>query len=154
MKRLAFVATLALPYLAFASIPPSVFWYEPGEVRIHDAPQGTAPAIEFFRDIKRPSIIGYSTVTRDSHNDVACEGSGGPFTYQESRGVLSGKDLVWWSDNDPRCGNLPVGSYWTETCWTVVSPARSLLPSALKDIFGWLLPPKRVCRTTLPFEIQ
>jgi len=153
MKKHIFSALIFVPYLTLAALPTSAFWYDPGEVRIIDTAQGSAPKVEFFRHIKRPTSISYSTVTRNERNDIVCEGRGGPFTYKPGRGILSGKDLVWWSAGDERCGNLPVGHYWPETCWTVVAPTRALLPDFLKDAFGWLLPPKRVCRVSQPFEI-
>ena len=154
MKMFVFVAALSVPYLIAASLPASVFWYEPGEVYILDADSGSAPAIKFTRNIKREAGISYAVVVRNIGGETSCEGRGGPFTYKPMHGPLIGKDLVWWASGDQRCARLPVGTYWGETCWSIVAPMRDLLPGPLKDVFGWILPPKHVCRVTLPFTVS
>lgn len=153
MKTFITMAVCGLGYLAAAALPAETFWYRPGQVIVKDAYHGTAPRVEFNRHIMRESRIGYSAVVRSMDGDVACDGKVGPFTYQPSEGPIFKKDLVWWVAGNPACGHLPRGTYWVETCWEVSTPARAVLPSLLQDVFGWLLPPKRVCRSSAPFDI-
>jgi hypothetical protein len=153
MKHVVALAVLAIPYLVGAMLPAELLWYNPGLVHFQDAKQGTAPVLEFTRNIKRESSISYSVVVRNADGAVVCEGRGGPFTYKIVNGPLIGKDLVWWAAGDGRCGRIPVGSYWSETCWKVETPLAALLPELLKTPFGWLLPPKRICRTSDVFNI-
>lgn len=154
MTRFMVAAILGVSYLIGAGLPASSFWYHPGEVRILDADYGTAPEIEFFREIKRKSKISYSVTVRDQHSFTACEGRGGPFTYEPQVGPLTGRDLVWWTAGDTRCANLPRGDYWAETTWKVETPLAALLPAFLKGAFGWLLPPKTVTRFSPHFKIK
>lgn len=153
MKAFTMVAFFATIYFIAVGLPASSLWLSPGEVRFLNAQQGAAPRLEFVRHIKVSARIKYSVVVRNSAGETACEGNGGPFTYGPVKGPLLGKDLVWWAAGDSRCGNLPIGTYWTETCWTVVTPAAPFLPSLLRPYLGWILPPKHICRISPPFDI-
>lgn len=137
---------MGLIYLAGAAVPLSTFWYEPGIVVISDTVEGIPPKVEFWRHIKRPTMISFTVAVR-RNDDAApvCEGYGPAKLYRPAMGVLPQRDLEWWVGNDS-CNNLPSGSYWAQTCWTAPTPLRALLPEVLKEPFGWLLPPKNVCR--------
>lgn len=143
-----FLPLVGLVYLVMASLPMWTLWYEPGVLVVRDTVQGKAPAIEFWRHIKRPTMIEFNATVRNASDgsiDPApvCEGHGTK-EYQPVMGVLAGRDLEWWVLNDS-CNNLPPGRYWVQTCWTALTPARALLPDFLKSSFGWLLPPKTIC---------
>lgn len=154
MKTFLTLAICGIGYLSAAALPAESFWYNPGQVVVKDAEQGTAPRVEFNRHIMREARIGYSAAVRLAGEVApACDGKVGPFTYQPDNGPIFKKDLVWWVAGNEACRNLPQGTYWVETCWEVATPARAVLPALLKDLFGWLLPPKHVCRNSAPFEI-
>jgi len=156
--RIALFWGLLATYLIGAMIPATALWFDPGEVEFSDAiAGGRPPALRFSRTIHRPTVIRYSVVVREvipgGHSGlVACEALGGPFTYQPVSGPLIGKDLSWWAPGDPRCSHLPPGTYLTETVWTVVAPLGDLLPERLRWL-EWLIPAKRVHRTSEPFTI-
>lgn len=153
MKFSIIIPVVGVIYLLFVALPAESFWYSPGEVSFSDETQGASPTVSFVRHIRVDTRISYSVVVRDAEGITACEGSGGPFTYEAVNGPLIGKDLTWWAAGDERCTNLPAGTYWAETCWRIEAPARAYLFRPLKRAFGWILPPKILCRVSPTFEI-
>lgn len=141
-------------YLPLTLLPATLFWYNPGVVLFSDTTVGTPPALSFYREIKRDSMIEYSVVVRDSDGEVACDSRGGPYQYQKQEGAVINKTLREWAPQDPRCANLPVGAFRVETTWRIVRPLGDFLPQGmLEEMFGGILPPKYVTRVSPVFHV-
>lgn len=154
MKLSLVIIAFATVYAAAAAVPMETFWFDPGTPVIRDAVVGSDPELVFSRNIKRDALIQYSLLIRSAaDNHAACDAVGGPFTYRKHSGPLIGKTLGWWGSSDPRCGRLPVGAYYGQVTWTAVAPLGDLLPEFLRGPLGWLLPPKRVSREIMIFNI-
>lgn len=153
MKLFATIMAVGVLYLGGAAIPAHWFWFDPNVIFVEDSIRGHPPKIKYSRWIKRESMIRYAVVVRDTDGDIVCEGGGGPFPYRPVQGPLEGKDLVWWSGGDERCGRLKPGYYAGNTCWFVIAPLGDLLPSWLAGSFGGLLPAKSICRDINTFQV-
>lgn len=146
----AFVA-----YVALAALSAESLWFRPSVPVFADATEGEVPALTYSRAILRPADIRYSVVVRATGQAwPACESPNGPFPYLAASGPVDGKDLAWWAPNDPRCLDLPPGSYWAVTTWEVIDPLGDLLPAPLDGWLGWILPPKRLTRESPLFTIH
>jgi hypothetical protein len=129
-------------------------WFDPNQPQLVSTEVGQPVNLVFTRDIKVATDIQYAVIIRSvDSNEVACEAHGGPFEYKQQKGPLVGKTLAWWAPDDPRCSNLPPGSYYGEVIWTAVTPLASFLPDALDGTLGWLLPTKHVKRDIPVFSI-
>lgn len=141
-------------YLPLTLLPATVAWYSPGVVLFSDTTVGTPPALSFYREIKRNSLIEYSVVVRNSDGEIVCDSRGGPFQYKKQEGALVDWTLADWAPQDPRCANLPEGAFRVETTWRVVRPLGDFLPpGSLEEVFGGILPPKYVTRVSPVFHV-
>lgn len=94
------------------------------------------------RTIRQNFKGSYSVLIRSvSTSDVACDASGGPFTYRAGPKTLETWAMADWAPSDQRCANLAPGQYYMQTCWTAVQP-----------LWG-LLPPKTGCVSSRVFEV-
>lgn len=141
-------------YLPLTLLPATVAWYNPVVVLFSDTTVGTPPALSFYREIKRDSMIEYSVVVRNADGEVICDSRGGPFQYKKQEGAVVNKTLTDWAPQDPRCAHLPEGAFRVETTWRVVRPLGDFLPPGiLREMFGGVLPPKYVTRVSPVFHV-
>lgn len=158
MKGLALGALGMVAYIGLCMVPGEALWFDPGQPMFEDTVVGGDPVLKFNREIKRETTMRYAVfLRRDQDDDPACDAEGGPFTYLPAKsGVLVDGTLGKWAPSDPRCRQLPVGSYYGTVTWTITNPYRDLLPKALQPWLGGLmslLPPKEIQRTIPTFTI-
>ena len=109
---------------------PARLWFDSHSIAISDAVQGSAPTVVEDRTIRFSFFGEYIATTREAlTNKVAsgCAGSG----RVRYRGGLSGvqtMSLVEWTDGKVACASLAPGTYYTETCRTVLYPLWGILP--------------------------
>lgn len=131
-----------LVYTLFWSLPFS-FWFQSNSILVSDAPFGSIPSIIEDRIIKRSFYGSYSATTRRmDDNSIVCSVSG----FVMYRGGLDQPrqtDLLEWSNYRLPCAFLRPGTYYLETCRTVIRPAGELLP----------VPEKTQCWYSNPFRI-
>jgi len=119
-----------LLYVGLWLLPASIWFSSAGQL-VSDARPGAAPVVVEDRTIRISFVGDYSTSTREvDSNEIAagCTAS----AQVRYRGGLSGvrsMTLVDWTDGKPGCGRLPPGTYYTETCRTVLRPLWGLLPA-------------------------
>ena len=134
LKITDLISLVLVFWLGLVLIPVQWIWFEPKSYFIADAAVDEPPSVEFDRVIKRPVAMTYSVVIRKVGSKYAvCDPVRGPFTYSPDAVLPDDMDLVWWTGGDDRCWPREPGSYFSETCWTVVSP------------FWGLVPPKTAC---------
>ena len=123
-----FWPTLGL-YIALWALPARL-WFDSRSIAISDAIAGAAPTVVEDRTIRFSFLGEYTATTRDVlTNEVSggCTGS----ERLRYRGGLSGvhtMSLVEWTDGKEGCARLEPGSYYTETCRTVLYPMWGILP--------------------------
>ena len=105
--------------------------FDSHSIAISDAVQGSAPTVVEDRTIRFSFFGEYIATTREAlTNKVAsgCAGSG----RVRYRGGLSGvqtMSLVDWTDGKVACASLAPGTYYTETCRTLLYPLWGILPA-------------------------
>lgn len=120
--------TLLLTAIAAALVPPS-YWYEVRSVIVADAVTGTPNQVTAYREIKRPFKGSYHVIIRGVDDASAvCDAASNVFPYRPMPAVLLVKDMAWWAPSDPRCSNLPPGTYVMDTTWTIHGPFYRLSP--------------------------
>lgn len=157
MKRLIAALAFSALYFPLAFAPGELLWFDP-QAPVFSYKDGEV-GYQYVREIKRDSLIKFSVVVRTPDVvDPVCAGLGGPFTYKATlddggTAALAAKPgtLGYWANN-PECDELPPGTYYVETVWTIVRPLGDLLPSG-EETIGWLLPPKNVIRVSPPFTV-
>lgn len=128
------ISLVLVIWLGLVLVPVQWVWFDPGPYFVADSSVEEPPRVEFERKIKRDVQMTYSVVIRKvGSRDAVCDPVRGPFTYEKAAAMPHDADLVWWTGGDKRCWPREVGSYLSETCWTVVRP------------FWGLVPPKTVC---------
>ena len=116
-------------YLVLWAMPSRV-WFDSHSIAVSDAIAGAAPTVVEDRTIRFSFLGEYTATTRDVlTNEVSggCAGSG----RVRYRGGLSGvqtMSLVDWTDGKVACASLAPGTYYTETCRTVLYPLWGILP--------------------------
>lgn len=116
-------------HLAMGALPARV-WFDSHSIAVSDATVGSAPTVVEDRTIRFSFLGEYTATTRDVlTNEVSggCAGSG----RVRYRGGLSGvktMSLVDWTDGKVACASLAPGTYYTETCRTVLYPLWGILP--------------------------
>lgn len=134
LKITDLVSVILVIWLGLVLVPVQWVWFNPVAYFVADSSVDTPPKVEFERTIKRDVTMTYSVVIRRVGNrNAVCDPVRGPFTYRTDADMPHDADLVWWTGGDERCWPREVGSYLSETCWTVVNP------------FWGLVPPKTVC---------
>ena len=146
MRRLVRVADILAVALVtwggLSLVPVEWVWFDPGRVIVGDSTVDDPPVMQFNRKVKRQAKISYQVVIRNVTNrQVVCDPKRGPFTYRPTASLPADMRLDWWTGYDPRCWPREVGTYFMETCWTVVRP------------FWGLVTPKTVCRESNTFRI-
>lgn len=131
-----------LIYVAMAALPASV-WFRTESVHVSSVAFGTAPVVVENRTIRFGFVGRYSTTTRNAVTNLTANGCTGSEDIKY-RGGLSGArtmSLVEWTAGKEGCARLPVGTYYTETCRTVLYPLLGLVPA------------KTQCSTSNIFEV-
>lgn len=144
-------------YVLGEILPAECFWFNPEAPVFSNAYAGETPALDFYaRKIQRGSSIRFAAVVREvGEAPWVCTGEDGPFPYEPAEGPVVGKDLGWWTAYADDCEQLPAGSYWVQTTWTVERPMAALLPDYLHldGLLGGLLSDKEVTRNSPAFTI-
>lgn len=98
------------------------YYFDAGEVHVTDP--SSEGEIELAASSKaRVDFTGaYKVIGRDLRDGhAACEGpDSGPIPYDAGRGYPSPPiSMEWWEGPRGTCRNLPPGTYYLITCWTV-----------------------------------
>lgn len=110
---------------------PASYWYNAGEIQINDSIYLEDPSLLYNGSVSRNFKGKYSVVLRTDNNEIISEYESGVFTYRTDN---KRPDTIllfdYWApglvdqlENEV----LPVGSYYAQTCWTVVSPFYGLV---------------------------
>lgn len=153
-----------LVYSVLTWLPPQSLWFDPSAPVFADAFEGAPVPLIYSREIKRETLISYTVVVRSTDDvEPACDAKTGPFLYKptlEAEGgrrtvskPVADKALDWWAGESPECMGLPAGTYYVSTTWKLEQPLRAFLPDFLKDVFGWVIPPKYISVQSSPFTI-
>lgn len=132
---------LVVVYVGLWAMPASV-WFDSRSIAISDAKVGEAPIVLEDRRIRFSFYGRYKTVTKDAttHFDTRCEAEA-DFPYRGGLDGTRSMSLVDWTNEDDDCASIPPGTYYTETCRTVLYPMWGILPS------------KKTCSTSNIFRI-
>ena len=132
-------------FLVIKSLHPFGAYYDTGELLVYPDPavQGDI-RLEYNGRTLREFKGKYSVIVRGfKDNVIACDASSAVFTYRTDSVRPEVLTMEWWAPGDPRCANLPAGTYEMETCWTIV------------DLGPWgFLPNETECVTTPAFRVS
>ena len=131
-------------YSLLILLPGSLF-YTPITYSITSVVSGETPEVLIDRKTTFFSFLAtYNVDVRyasgDSKNAVAC-GSGTTHEYLANLSGVRISSLREWAANDSRCSRLPIGKYYSKTCWRIHQP-----------FFG-LVNDKNVCTKVAFFSI-
>ena len=116
-------------YLVLWALPASV-WFDSRSINVSDATEGAAPTVVENRAILFSFLGEYATTTRNVLTNEVAGGCTGADRLRY-RGGLDGvqtRSLVEWTDGKVACASLAPGTYYTETCRTVLYPLWGILP--------------------------
>lgn len=116
-------------YLVLWALPASV-WFDSRSINVSDATEGAAPTVVEDRAIRFSFLGEYATTTRNVLTNEVAGGCTGADRLRY-RGGLDGvqtRSLVEWTDGKEGCASLAPGTYYTETCRTVLYPLWGILP--------------------------
>ena len=116
-------------YLVLWALPASV-WFDSRSINVSDATEGAAPTVVEDRAIRFSFLGEYATTTRNVLTNEVAGGCTGADRLRY-RGGLDGvqtRSLVEWTDGKVACASLAPGTYYTETCRTVLYPLWGILP--------------------------
>lgn len=144
-------------YVIGEVLPAESLWFNPSPPVFGNAVAGESPHLDFYaRTIHSAADIRFAAVVREvGEAPWVCAGEDGPFKYQPAQGPVLGKDLGWWTAYDVGCEDLPPGTYWVQTTWTVERPLAALLPDwlHLDSLLGGILSAKDTTRDSPAFTI-
>lgn len=110
-------------------------WYNVGDIAVRDAAAGQPLEIDYHGGAVRQFRGSYSVIVRHfGSRSIACEATSSPFTYEVDAQRPDPLTMDWWAPSDRRCWTLQPGTYVMETCWTVHSPFRGLVPAKIECV--------------------
>jgi len=146
-------------YLGLQFMPPFVFGFNPGEMRVLDAPYGNSPILDTKFTVRRTIKTDLTaTVWRGDrgpqYGQRSCGGQTVPRTYHATSGPLVNRDLHWLIPDDKKCTTLKEGGYWLEVCWTLTDPVGDWFPFLPDNVLGIFAPRKTICRSSNLFFVR
>jgi hypothetical protein len=133
----------ALVVYTAAWLAPATLWFESRSITVRDSVVGQAATVTEDRKICCDFYGEFAATVRRVDDDVAtaCSGSG-------QRRYIGGQDgfrvtnLIDWADNNPSCAWIPAGTYYLDTCRTVLRPLLGIIPA------------KTACWRSGPFTVR
>lgn len=133
----------ALAVYTAAWLAPATLWFQSRAITVSDSVVGQVATVTEDRSIRWSFYGEFTASVRRVSDDVAtaCSGSGSRHYIGGQDGYRT-SDLIDWADNNPACAWIPPGTYYLDTCWTVLHPLLGIIPA------------KTACWRTEPFVIK
>lgn len=133
----------ALVVYTAAWLAPATLWFDSRAITVSDSVVGRAATVTEDRMIRWTFYGEFTAAVRRVDDDVAtaCNGSG-QRRYIGGQDGFRTSDLIDWTDNNPACAWIPPGTYYLDTCRTVLRAA------------GGIIPAKTACWRSEPFTIK
>jgi hypothetical protein len=133
----------ALAIYTAAWLAPATLWFDSRSITVSDTVVGQVPVVTEDRAIRWSFYGEFFAAVRRVGDDgaTACSGSG-VRRYIGGQDGFRATNLIDWADNNPSCAWIPAGTYYLDTCRTVLRPLLGIIPA------------KTACWRSGPFTVR